>query len=157
MRFRLAILPALACLLFCVAAGDSKDVKDAPPPKPKPTEQSAEGVEVPPAPPLSPEDSMATFKLQPGFAVELVASEPLVGDPVAIAFDADGRIWAVEMRGYMPDAFCFNEQDSVGRIVVLEDTYGYGRMDHSNVFHDRLVLLLAVPPLRYGPMVAASA
>src|SRR5437899_1846257 len=54
---------------------------------------------IPPAPPLTPEEALKTFRVAPGFRVELVASEPLVEAPVAMAFDADGRIWVVEMRG----------------------------------------------------------
>src|SRR6185503_18340928 len=53
---------------------------------------------IPPAPPLSPADALKTFKLQPGFRIELVASEPMVEDPVVVQFDADGRMWVVEMR-----------------------------------------------------------
>src|SRR3990170_4220616 len=56
-----------------------------------------------PAPALTPEQALQTFRLPPGFRIELVASEPLVNDPVALDFDADGRLWVVEMRSYMPD------------------------------------------------------
>src|SRR5207248_8511179 len=41
----------------------------------------------PRAPFLSPEESMKTFQLEPGLRIELVAAEPLVIDPVAMAFD----------------------------------------------------------------------
>src|SRR5688500_18131073 len=57
----------------------------------------------PPSPALSPAEEAKTFKVAPGFKVELVAAEPLVGDPVAAQFGPDGRLWVVEMRGYMPD------------------------------------------------------
>src|SRR5690348_13392665 len=58
---------------------------------------------IPPAPLLSPEDALKTFKLAPGFHIELVAAEPLVHDPVCMAFGPDGRIWVVEMSNYMPN------------------------------------------------------
>src|SRR4051812_14741793 len=58
---------------------------------------------IPPAPALTPEQAMKTFTLAPGIKLELAAAEPLVQDPVAIAFGADGRMFVVEMRGYMPD------------------------------------------------------
>ena len=48
---------------------------------------------------------MRTFKVAPGFRVELVAAEPLIQDPVVISFDAAGRMWAAEMTSYMPDAY----------------------------------------------------
>ena len=53
-------------------------------------------IKVPPAPVLSPKEALASFKVAPGFSVELVAAEPLVEDPVAAAFDADGRLWVAE-------------------------------------------------------------
>src|SRR3954470_16693404 len=53
--------------------------------------------EIPPAPILSPAESLNTFKLQPGFKIELVAAEPLVQTPVAMAFHPDGSIYVVEM------------------------------------------------------------
>ncbi len=59
---------------------------------------------IPPAPVLTPEQALKSFKLAPGFHIELVASEPLVHDPVSITFDPDGRIWVLEMSGYMPNA-----------------------------------------------------
>src|SRR5262245_26547238 len=52
---------------------------------------------------LSPEEEMKTFVLPPGYRVELVASEPMVEDPVVIDWDSRGRLWVVEMPGYMPD------------------------------------------------------
>src|SRR5436190_1640316 len=82
----------------------------------------------PPAvPALSPEQALQTFKTAPGFKIELVASEPMVQDPVAITFDEDGRIWVVEMRGYMPALDGTGENAAIGRISVLEDTGGNER------------------------------
>src|SRR5439155_17495623 len=55
------------------------------------------------SPALSPEQEMKTFFLPPGYHAELVASEPMVQDPIAIDWDADGRLWVIEMLGYMQD------------------------------------------------------
>ena len=44
-------------------------------------------LDTPPAPPLSPEDALAAFRIAPGFEIELVAAEPMVEDPVAMAWD----------------------------------------------------------------------
>src|SRR5207244_11251881 len=73
-------------------------------------------LKVPPSPVLSPKEAVAAFKVAPGFRVEIVAAEPLVQDPVAAAFDADGRLWVAEMRGYMPDLDAKNEKAPIGRI-----------------------------------------
>ena len=58
---------------------------------------------IPPAPVVPPEEAIATFEVADGFELQLVASEPLVHDPVCMAWDEDGRLWVWEMRGYMPD------------------------------------------------------
>ena len=61
--------------------------------------------------PLSPDDARASFSLESeDLRVELVAAEPEVVDPVALCFDAEGRLYVVESRGYphpgkgMPEA-----------------------------------------------------
>jgi mono/diheme cytochrome c family protein len=112
---------------------------------------------VPPAittPPLSPADEMKTFRLPAGFRVELVASEPLVEEPVLIDFDPDGRLWVLEMRGYMQDLPATNETAPVGRVSVLEDRDGDGRMDKKTVFLDGLVQPRALKVLDRGVLVA---
>src|SRR5512145_712033 len=58
---------------------------------------------IPPARALSPAEALKSFKLAPGFRLEIAACEPLVQDTVAISFGPDGRLWVVEMRGFMPD------------------------------------------------------
>ncbi|MDP7657382.1 MAG: hypothetical protein QF706_14995, partial [Roseibacillus sp.] len=53
--------------------------------------------------PLSPVESMEHIRLPPGFRLELVASEPQVREPVALAWDGNGRMFVAEMRSYMQD------------------------------------------------------
>src|SRR5215831_405253 len=72
----------------------------------------------PPAGPLSPKEELATFRVPKGFRVELVAAEPEVVDPVAMAFDEDGRIFVAEMRGY-PNEGVATGNVSSGKIKVL--------------------------------------
>ena len=105
---------------------------------------------VPPAPVLSPEEALRSFQLESGFRIELVAAEPLLEDPVAIRFDADGRLWAVELRGYMPNIDGVGEDAPVGRIVILEDTDGDGKMDSSKVFLDGLNQVRAISFVKGG-------
>ncbi|MSO51720.1 MAG: dehydrogenase [Acidobacteria bacterium] len=102
------------------------------------------------SPALSPEAEMKTFVLPPGYRVELVASEPMVEEPVAIDWDASGRMWVVEMLGYMQDMASTRERDPIGRISVLEDTDRDGRMDKKTVFLDGLVLPRALKVLDAG-------
>jgi mono/diheme cytochrome c family protein/glucose/arabinose dehydrogenase len=106
------------------------------------------------SPVRSPADALKTFFLPPGYRLELVASEPLVEEPVAMDIDPDGRLWIVEMRGYMPDAAATGERETVGRVVVLEDTDDDGRMDKRTVFLDGLVLPRAIKVLDRGVLVA---
>ena len=107
------------------------------------------------APVYSPEEERARFHAVDGYRLELVASEPLVQDPIAVDFDADGRMYVVEMRGFMPNLQGTGEDRPTGRIVVLEDTDHDGRMDKSTIFMDSLVLPRAVKVLEHGVLVAA--
>jgi putative membrane-bound dehydrogenase-like protein len=101
---------------------------------------------LPASPPLTPAASKEAFVLQPGYRIDLVASEPLIGDPVQIAFDGRGDLWVVEMRGYMPDANGTGEMKPVGRVVKLHDQDGDGIMDEADVFLDHLVLPRGIAP-----------
>src|SRR6202035_5417245 len=74
--------------------------------------------------PLSPEEAVKHFKIAPGLRIELAAAEPLVQSPVAIAFDANGRLWVVEMPDY-PNGPPMGKPPE-GRIRVLEDKKGDG-------------------------------
>ena len=110
---------------------------------------------IPPAPVLAPEEALRSFKLPPGYRLELVASEPLVEEPIAMAFDPDGRIYVVELRGYMPDTKGGqSELEPVGRVTLLEDTDGDGRMDKATRFMDKLVAPRAVAVVADGVLVA---
>ncbi|MPZ19749.1 MAG: c-type cytochrome [Luteitalea sp.] len=110
--------------------------------------------EVPPeSPVLSPAEAIKTFHMPPGYRLELVASEPLIQDPVAIDWDLEGRLWAVEMPGYMKNMAGSGEQDSIGRVVVLEDQNADGKMDRRTVFADGLVLARSLKVLDRGVLV----
>ncbi len=106
------------------------------------------------APVLSPEEAMGTFQIEEGFRIELVASEPLIQDPVAMDFDEKGRIWVVEMQSYMPNVYGEGEDQPMSRIVILEDHDQDGKMDHSKVFMDKLVLPRTIAVTRGGIVYA---
>ncbi len=108
----------------------------------------SELLKVPGPAPKSPQDSLKALKLKPGFEAMLVAHEPLVQDPVFIDWDAQGRLWVVEMGDY---PFAPGEktkdggmgQDKVsdlqtGRVKILTDTNGDGVYDKASLFLDGL-------------------
>ena len=105
------------------------------------------------APVLSAEEEMKTMVLPPGYRIELVASEPLVIDPIAIDFDADGRLWVLEMPGFMSAAGAANSTEPINTVAVLEDRNGDGVMDQRTVFADKLVLPRALKVLDKGVLV----
>jgi mono/diheme cytochrome c family protein len=105
------------------------------------------------SPVLSPDAEMKTFFMPPGYHVELVASEPMIEEPILIDWDADGRLWVVEQRGYMQDLTATNERAPLGRISVLEDTDGDGKMDKKTVFMDGLVQPRALKVLDHGVLI----
>lgn len=110
---------------------------------------------LPPPEPLSAEQEMKTFKLAaPGLKLELAAAEPLVEDPIQIAFDEKGRMWVVEIRGYMHGLEGEGEKDPTGRIKILESTKHDGVYDKATVFLDNLLMPRAVVPVRGGALVA---
>jgi len=104
-------------------------------------------IQVPAAPVLSPTEALRSFVLPPQFRIELVAAEPLVQDPVMMTFDARGRMWVAELSGYNIPEFVTQlpvyldrsrpvPKPPKGRVVVLEDTDGDGKMDRRTVYWD---------------------
>ncbi len=106
------------------------------------------------SPVLTPAQEMKTFFMPPGYHLELVASEPMIEEPIVIDWDADGRLWVIEARGYMRDLSATGERAPVGRVSVLEDTDGDGRMDKKTVFMDGLVQPRALKVLEHGVLIA---
>jgi putative membrane-bound dehydrogenase-like protein len=106
-----------------------------------------------PGGPLAPKEELATFRVPKGFRVELVACEPNVVDPVAIAFDENGRLFVVEMRGY-PNSGVATGPSTSGRIKLLEDRDGDGFFEHCTTFADNLRFPTSVMPWQNGVLVA---
>lgn len=95
---------------------------------------------IPPAPVLSVQEALKSFTVEKGFEIEVVAAEPLIDKPVAITFDRKGRMWVIEMRGYMSDIDGTEEDKPMGRIAILEDTTGDGKADKRTTFLENLLL-----------------
>jgi putative membrane-bound dehydrogenase-like protein len=106
------------------------------------------------SPVVSPEESIKKMQVEEGFAVRLVAAEPLVKAPIAMTFDEKGRIWVVEMHGYMTDTIGSEEHLPTGRIVILEDENSDGVADKRKIFLDSLVLPRAIALVENGVLVA---
>ena len=94
------------------------------------------------------------MQARPGFQVELMAAEPLVRDPIAMAWGPDGRLWVVEMGDYPRGVDGKGGQGGVVRF--LEDTDGDGRYDRSTVFLDELGFPTGVAPWRNGVLVTCA-
>ena len=133
--------PSLICLAALLAcAGGSKLAAQKKPNKEKGYTYAVPFEDIPPAPPLSAQDALATFSLHEDFAISVAASDPQLQSPVALRFDGDGRMWVVEMRAYMLDADATDELQPIGRISILTDADGDGDYEGYKVFLDDLVL-----------------
>ncbi len=105
-------------------------------------------------PALSPEGEKQSFHLPEGYEIDLVASEPLIADPVNFAFAPDGRLWVVEMGDYPRGED--GEGAAGGKIKVLSDEDHDGVFDHATVFLDGLSFPNGVMPWRDGALVSCA-
>ncbi|MFT5471271.1 MAG: putative membrane-bound dehydrogenase-like protein, partial [Verrucomicrobiales bacterium] len=120
------IRPSLVILLFSLAmAGANSQAQD-------PDKSEAYGKELPRVEPMSPEDSMKAMVLQPGFRVELVASEPQIHDPIAAEFDEHGRLYVVQLPQY--NSYVIEGFEETGSIALLEDVDSDGHFEKSTLF-----------------------
>jgi putative membrane-bound dehydrogenase-like protein len=105
-------------------------------------------------PPRTPEESLHSFEVLPGFRVELVAAEPLVVDPADIAWGPDGKVWIVEYLDY--PLGLENKGIPCGRIRYLEDTDGDGRYDRATLFLEQVSCPMGILVWRKGVVVTAA-
>jgi mono/diheme cytochrome c family protein/glucose/arabinose dehydrogenase len=138
-------LTLIACLAGCNPDANSKD---------RQRDSLAIREEFAHSPVRSPEESLKAMQLETGFTIQLAAAEPLVVAPVALTFDERGRLWVVEMQGYMPDMAGTGEDSPTGKIVILEDTNRDAKYDVRKIFLDSLVLPRAICLIENGVLVA---
>ncbi len=102
------------------------------------------------SPPYSPQDALGTFQLPEGYRIELVASEPLITDPVDMAFDPEGLLYVAEMEDYPASGA------PGGRIMLLEDKDQNGHFESGTVFAENLPYVNGVMPWRKGVLVTSA-
>lgn len=133
-----------ACGIGCVVGELSASAQDV-------VEKNRETYVLERVSPKSPQEAIESLEVVDGFRIEQVAAEPLVADPVAMAFDERGQLYVVEMCDY-------SEQDKerLGRIHVLTDDDGDGRFDRRRVFAENLSWPTAIACYDGGVFVGAA-
>jgi putative membrane-bound dehydrogenase-like protein len=101
-----------------------------------------------------PQASLDSLHLRPGFKAELAATEPLVQDPIAMAWGADGKMWVVEMGDY--PLGLDGKGKPGGRVKILEDANGDGHYTKATVFLDGLSFPTGVMPWGKGVLITAA-
>ena len=99
--------------------------------------------------------SLENYVIEEGFKLEAVASEPFIEAPVSMSFDDQGRMWVVEMKGYMQSIEGLTREMPNGTISILEDLDNDGVTDHSKLFMEDLVLPRALAHV-YGGLLYAE-
>ena len=99
--------------------------------------------------------SLEDYHIEDGFELQVAASEPFIEAPVAMDFDNKGRMWVVEMKGYMLNLEDSGSDMPNGTISILEDLDGDGITDHSKIFIDSLILPRAIAHV-YGGLLYAE-
>ena len=141
-------------LLLAAAALLGRAAISADPPA-APAEEDPEkqdyAAELPRIAPTPAATALETFRTLPGFRLEQVVAEPLVRDPVALAFDADGRLFVVEMCDYSEQ-----DKDFLGKVRLLEDRDEDGRIETSTLFAEKLSWPTAITCFDGGVFVGAA-
>src|SRR5438309_3435039 len=109
--------------------------------------------DLPRFPANEPKEALKTFKVKPGFHLEIAACEPNIASPVAMCFDENNRLFVGEMIDYSERR---EEMPHLGRIRMLEDTDGDGFYDKSTVFAENLPWPTAVFCYDGGLLVGAT-
>jgi putative heme-binding domain-containing protein len=106
-----------------------------------------------PATPFKPQPH-PTFQLaDPNLEVTLWAENPLLAKPIAMNWDARGRLWVASSSVY-PQIEPGQAQDD--KILILEDTNGDGKADKTTVFADGLLIPTGIEPGDAGCYVGQS-
>ena len=88
-------------------------------------------------------EAAAKMQAPPGFKVSVFAAEPDVQNPIAMAWDARGRMWVAENYTYAEKAKRF-DLGLRDRVIILEDADNDGRAESRKVFTDEVQMLTSV-------------
>ncbi len=121
--------------------------------------QAATAEERPPAtslrvPPREPDEALKSFEVLDGFQMQLVAHEPDVLEPIVIAYDENGLMYAAEYLKFPKRAI--EGKRASGRIRLLRDHDGDGKYEQSHVFADGLEWPTGICPWKGGVFVIAA-
>ena len=105
---------------------------------------------------LTKEESLASIEVPAGYELQLVLSDPIIKEPVAVAWDGNGVMYVAEMRTYMQDADASDEKKPTSRISRHEDTDGDGVYDKHSIYIDDMVLPRMILPLDDRLMVGVT-
>jgi putative membrane-bound dehydrogenase-like protein len=97
---------------------------------------------------VEPDEAVASFEIHPDFQIELVASEPVILDPVDLEFDEFGRAFVLEMPGYP-------FRGKPGNIVLLTDEDDDGIYESRQVWAEGFPVAVSLLPYRGGLLVAS--
>ena len=110
----------------------------------------------PPVLPLSPDDQATQFWLPPGYRLEPVLADPVIDSPGQVTFDGNGRMFVVELRGYVQTPEGIDTLAPTGRISAHEDRDGDGTFEHHTVFVDKLLFPRFAMPLGANSILTAE-
>jgi len=100
-------------------------------------------------------EALARMEVPEGFAVDLIAAEPGLTQPIAMCFDARGRIWVIEGHTY-PERVEGDYHAGKDRIVILEDSDADGSFETRKVFAENINLASGIEVGFGGVYVGAA-
>ena len=102
----------------------------------------------------SSQQATAALQVRDGYRLKLIASEPLITDPISARLDRRGRLWVVEMPDYPSGPLDGNTPS--GRIKILEDRDADGTFDQATIFAEQLLFATGIQPYRDGAIVTLA-
>lgn len=103
--------------------------------------------------PMSPEESMKLVQVPVGFELELFASEPMIINPIAFAWDERGRLFVIETTDYPNE---IRKEGGDDKIKILEDTNGDGKADKVTVFAEGLNIPTSIMAVNGGMLISMA-